>query len=191
MTQPSTRAIAIAMVLVAGLCVGCRSGEPGGAKPSDSSPARAATYEEFGSAFCNAFGALFTAVGNPDTGIGSQLSLSFEAAVAAGQATKADQLATTITAQLEQGRGQAAIAAGWAPGAPSMAQLDRLFVAYEAMVAARRTSVDPAGGGVSPQAAFEGAGGPAAWTGMFEAARTMTRPAGAAPVRCTTVPVGI
>ena len=71
-----------------------------------------------------------------------------------------------------------------------MAHLDRVFVAFEAMVAAKRAGANHVPDAPEPQAAFESAGGVEAWFAMFEAARAMERPAGVGERRCPTVPVG-
>jgi hypothetical protein len=66
------------------------------------------------------------------------------------------------------------------------AQLDRLFVAFEAMTDAVRASSNTNAG----QAAFEKAGGVEAWTALFQAFGEMDRPAGLGPMQCPNVPVG-
>ena len=70
-----------------------------------------------------------------------------------------------------------------------MAQLDRLFVAFEAMVDAKRLSVNRSGDTSVGQTAFERAGGLEAWRGMFEAGRQMERPANRTDKQCPTAPV--
>jgi hypothetical protein len=150
----------------------------------------AASFEEYAVAFCSAFDSMFRAVGNPDTGSGSVLSKSLDDAVAAGDVASAERLAGTITSELEAGRQHVAVAGGWEPARPMMAQLDRVFVAFEAMIAAKRAAAAHAPNAVVPQTAFEQAGGAEAWFAMFEALRTMERPAGAAAHQCPTVPVG-
>jgi hypothetical protein len=94
-----------------------------------------------------------------------------------------ERVAAEITSRLEVGRQQASIAARWPSAGPMMAEFDRLLVAFEKMVAAKR-----AGAG-NPQAAFEEAGGVTAWTAMFEAGRAVIRPSGATVKQCPTVPV--
>ena len=175
---------AIVMVLVVGAC--------GGSLPPSapaSQPPLATSYEEFGVAFCSAFDELLTGVGNPDTADWSPLFEEFQAAVEKGDAASADRSAETIRQHLETGRGYAATAAGWQPSGPMMAQLDRLFVAFEAMVEAMRTSVNQSSDGSVGQTAFEQAGGLEAWRAMFEAGRQMERPAGRAETQCPTAPV--
>ena len=72
-----------------------------------------------------------------------------------------------------------------------MAQLDRVFLAYEAMINARRAGVAQAPGATSPQAAFEQAGGVEAWHTMFPGnGARIERPAGVGDRHCPNVPVG-
>ncbi len=157
------------------------------ATPS-ASAAHATTFAEYGSAFCAAFDAMFVAIGNPDTADYSTLHRSLDAAVNAGDAATAETIASTMTARLEAGRQQIAFAAGWRPAAPTMAQLDRLFLAFEAMIATKRSSVG-APDAQAAQAAFEKAGGVEAWFGTLEEARKIQRPPNAGDGRCPTVPV--
>lgn len=149
----------------------------------------ATSFATYGVAFCSAFNALFVAVGNPDTGSGSVLSKALDSAVAAGDGASADQLSAKITTELESGRHAGAAAGGWPPAAPMIAQLDRVFVAFEAMVAAKDATAKRTPGAVDPQAAFEQAGGAEAWTAMFDAYRAIgsERPAGAQA--CANLPI--
>ena len=186
MSHQLVRAVAgLILVFVVGAC---GSSVPTLA-PATPQP-RATSYEEFGVAFCSAFDELFTAVGNPDTADWSPLFEELEAAIKRGDASSANRAADTITQHLETGRGHAAAAAGWQPSGPMMAQLDRLFVAFEAMVEAMRVSVGQASDTSAGQTAFERAGGIEAWRAMFEAGSQMERPAGRTDRRCPTVPVG-
>lgn len=160
---------------------GCGGGGPGPtSSPVDS-------YEAYAAAACPAWDALFRAIGNPETAGWSEPHLALIEAVDAGDVDEADRLAGEITDELEAGRRHVAVAAGWPPAEATMTQLDRVFVAFEAMVEARRTAASSAAGGPDPQAAFEAAGGVEAWFAMFEAARAHQPPAGAA--QCPTVPV--
>jgi hypothetical protein len=149
----------------------------------------ATSFATYGVAFCSAFNALFVAVGNPDTGSGSVLSKALASAVAAGDVASADQLAAQITTELESGRHSGAAAGGWPPAAPMIAQLDRVFVAFETMVAAQDAVAKHTPGAVDPQTAFEQAGGVEAWTAMLDAYRAIgsERPAGVQP--CANVPI--
>lgn len=177
--------LAVSVGLVA---VGCSSGAPG-ASVGASLPLQARTHAEFGAAYCAAFDAMFTAIGNPDTGSGSELSKALDAAMATRDLDTANRLANTITGHLERGRKQAWIARGWPSADPIMAQVDRVLVAFEAMVEAKRAAAAGASGAVDPQVAFENAGGVRAWFAMLEAARGLERPPGTPPTTCPTVPV--
>jgi hypothetical protein len=131
----------------------------------------ASSYEEYFVAACAAWDSLFRAVGNPDTGSGSELSKSLDAAMAAGDIPSAERAAEQIAAELKAGRQQAAVARGWEPRAAMMAQFDRVLAAFEVGTAAKLAVArgDPNAG--DPQAAFEGAGGIEAWFAMIEAGR--------------------
>jgi hypothetical protein len=183
MNQRPMLAIAMALILLAG----CASTT---ASPSPSAQPVATSFEEYAIAFCSAFDSMFRAVGNPDTGSGSVLSTSLDAAVTAGDVASAERFAGTITSELEAGRQHVAVAAGWEPAGPMMARLDRVFVAFEAMIAAKRAAAAHAPNAVVPQTAFEQAGGAEAWFAMFEAGRAMKRATGTPDHHCPTVPVG-
>jgi len=151
-----------------------------------------ATFEEFASNACDAFSAMFRAVGNPDAGTDSELSEALDEAVRRGDPAEAGRLAEAITVELEAGRQSASRAAAWPPGLAMMSQLDRVLLAFEAKVDAQRQAAGkPAA--PDPQAAFEAAGGPVAWGAMFEAARAMqaSRPANLPPHECTGVPISL
>jgi len=176
--------IAVLIALAGAACAGT------GSPPSTAAPSAAASFDEYRTAACAAWDALFRAVGNPDTASGSDLSRALDTAVAAGDADTADRLAADIVKELKTGREQIAIARGWAPRAPVMVQLDRVFAAYEAMIAAKHATARHEPNAVAPQTAFEQAGGVEAWFAMFDAARA----AGADAARadeppCANVPV--
>ena len=167
-----------ALLLISTLLVAaCGAGAQGA-----SSPPKAATFDEFGMAYCAAWDELFTAIGNPDTGSVSALRGEFEKAVTDGDAAGAERLARTITSHLETGRGHIVVASGWPSAGPMLAQLDRVLVAFETMTAAKRSGADA-------QAAFEKAGGLEAWYAVFDAAKTLQRPTDAGDRKCPTVPV--
>jgi len=151
-----------------------------------------ATFEEFATNACDAFSAMFRAVGNPDAGTDSELSEALDEAVRRGDPAEAGRLAEAITVELEAGRQSASRAAAWPPGLAMMSQLDRVLLAFEAKVDAQRQAAGkPAA--PDPQDAFEAAGGPAAWGAMFEAARAMqtSRRANLPPHECTGVPISL
>lgn len=134
---------------------------------------------------------MFRAVGNPDTGTDSELSKALDEAVQRGDPAEVGRLAEAITTELESGRQAASRAAAWPPGFPAMSELDRVLLAFEAMIDAKRQAAGNPDG-PDPQAAFEAAGGVASWQAMFEAARAMqsARPANLPPHECEGVPIG-
>ncbi len=148
------------------------------------------TFEEFATNACDAFSAMFRAVGNPDAGTDSELSKALDDAVQRGDPAEAGRLAEAITTELESGRQAASQAAAWPPGFAAMSELDRVLLAFEAMVDAKRQAAGN-NSAPDPQAAFEAAGGTASWQGMFEAARAMqsARPANLPPHECEGVPI--
>ncbi len=128
---------------------------------------------------------MFRAVGNPDAGTDSELSKALDEAVQRGDPAEAGRLAEAITVELESGRQSASQAAAWPPGFAMMSQLDRVLLAFEAQIDAKRQAAgNPAG--PDPQAAFEAAGGITSWQAMFEAARAIqgARPANLPPHEC-------
>ena len=181
------RRVGAVIVAIAGVLSACGPG-PVASSPSASSLPVAGTYTEFATSACQAFDALWEAVGNPDTADWSDLSRSLDAAVAAGNTGEADRLAGTIKARLEEGRLHATAAAGWAAGAPMMTQVDRLLVAFEAWTEAKRVKAGNPGA-PDPQAAFEAAGGVDAWRAMLGAVGAIPRPASGAFGRCPNVPI--
>jgi hypothetical protein len=109
-------------------------------------------------------------------------------AVESGDIASADRLATQIIDGLEAGREQVAVAAGWQPRARLMMQLDRVFVAFEAMTSAKLAVARREPDAVDPQTALEQAGGIEAWFGMIDAVRAAGG-GGAAEEPCPNVPV--
>lgn len=119
------RIASLALVIVAAAACG-------GGSPSSTARAAASSYEQYAIESCAAWEALFLAVGNPDTASGSDLSRALDEAVEAGDAASAERLAIEITRELRSGRERIAAASGWQPRAQVMAQMDRMFAAYEA-----------------------------------------------------------
>ncbi len=156
----------VAVLLIVIATGGCTSG-PAAATPR---PA-AATYEEYFVAACAAWDGLFGAVGNPDTGNGSDLSRALDAAVLARDVQSAERAAAGMASELRAARDQVAVAAGWAPRAAVMAQLDRVLAAFEVGTAAKLAVAKGEPNAVDPQAAFERAGGLEAWFAMIDAMR--------------------
>jgi hypothetical protein len=185
MARQVFRSIAAAVLVLAGGA--CGSSVP--AVPSASPQPRSGAFEEFGAAFCGAFGELFTAIGNPDTGGNSALYDALLSAVKHGDIASADRIAATITEHLEAGRRHAAAAARWESAGPMMAELDRVFLAFEAMVGAVRKSATGNTDVNVGQTAFEQAGGVQAWRAMFVAGSGIQRPPGVGNRPCPDVPI--
>jgi hypothetical protein len=183
MRQGHLRIVVIA--LVAAAVAACGTGT------QSASPVPAVTiFDEYAVSFCSAWDSLFRAVGNPDTAEGSVLSKALDDAVAAENQPEADRLAAEITAGLESGRRHAKVAGGWPPAAPAMTEFDRVFVAYEAMIAAKAASATVTADPVDPQAAFEQAGGVEGYFAMLEAIRAMAPARPAEAQQCPNLPVG-
>ncbi len=163
--------------------------------PAATAAPGATSYQEFRPAFCSAWEALFRAVGNPDTGAGSDLSKALDAAIAAGDQAAVERAATAIAAELADAHRQSAFAAGWQPAAPMMAEMDRLIAAYDAGLAAQRTAAGQGSEAARAlrQSAFEKAGGLDAWQAMFSAVNLIgaALPAGQAAQPCANVPISI
>jgi len=179
------RRLGLVLIALAVVVAGCGTGA------TSPVPIPAATsFEGYAVSFCSAWDSLFRTVGNPDTAEGSVLSKALDDAVAAENQAEADRLAAEITAGLEAGRRHAKVAGGWPPAAPAMTEFDRVFVAYEAMIAAKAASATVTADPVDPQAAFEQAGGVEGYFAMLEAIRAMAsaRPVGAQ--QCPNLPVG-
>jgi hypothetical protein len=173
----SLRAAAAAALIVLTVAA-CGSGAS--SAPPSAAPA---TFDDFGTAFCGAFTSLIRAVGNPDAGTPSVLSKALDDAVKAGDAVEADRAAAAVLSELESGRLQTAAAARWQPTAATMAQMDRLLVAFEAMTTAKRALAHTPSS-ADPQKAFEQAGGAQAWAGLMGGVGSMPVPSGASPKPC-------
>jgi hypothetical protein len=189
MTQ-GRRTLAV-MTLISALLIACQAGAPGSSaamSPSAAPSPGASSFAEYAPAFCAAFQALWRGVGNPDTGIGSELSKALDAAMAAGDATAADELATKVKTELEAGRVHAAFAGGWPPAAAMMRDMDRIFIAFEAMADAKATAAKTPGS-ASPQVVFEEAGGIDAWTAVMTAWPTLADQRPADVPQCEGVPI--
>jgi len=176
-------ALALPMILAA--CGGSSPASTATVAPATPAATPAAvSFEGFMDAFCSAFTSLGRAVGNPDANTPSINSKALDDAVVAGDTAAADRLAATITADLEAGRRQAALGAGWQPGAQTIGALDRVLVAYEAQVAAKRAAAARAPG-ASPQAVFAlPSDGLIAWSAMVQGFGTLPVPSGASPKPC-------
>jgi len=183
----TSTSLAIAGALLAVIVAGCAGS---GSSSSSAEDPRATSFEEFADGLCSAFDSMFKAVGNPDSGGGSELSNQLETAAEARDVATAETLAGQITLELEAGRRFAAYAGGWTPGAPAAGHMDQFLAAYEAwtMAHVERARLGP--DAADPQQAFEQTGGLTAWEGMFRAIQAMAseRPP-VAPYTCPTVPV--
>src|SRR5262245_57807416 len=114
----------VASILAFLLATGCsQAGSP--AAPG------ATSHDEFVVAACAAFDELDAAIGNPDTGTGSELSDALDSAVMSGDVATANKKAEEAIARLEEGRRQLAIAGGWEPGRAMATAADKFFVASE------------------------------------------------------------
>jgi hypothetical protein len=177
MKQRPILAIALAFITMA--AVGC-----GAARPSATATPAPVSYLESMTSFCSAFTSLVKAVGNPDSGGGSELSKALDAAVAAHDVAAANRAADAITAELESGRRAAAVAKGWAGATTTMAAMDQVLAAYEAAITAERAAASPVPGAVDANTAFANAGGSAAWSALVAAAGAMKPEAGPTPPPC-------
>lgn len=176
------RWLLIPLLITAACAPTAGSSEP---EPAAMAPA---TFEDFAARACDAFEALFAAVGNPDTGVPSALSAQLDQAVERGDRSQADRAAEAIIAELERGQAVAAAAGGWPPGAVAMSELNDVLVAYEAYVRAKQELA--AGNPADPQAVFEAAGGVTSWQAMLEAATAVIEARPSIPqVECDGIPM--
>ena len=169
----------LTVMLIVLVVAACGAGAPTVA-PTPAS----ASFEDYETGVCSAFGAMLRAVGNLDAGTPSVLSKALDDAVAAGDVAASDGAAAKVTSELETGRQQAAAAGRWPAAQPTMAAMDTLFVALEAMTTAKLAAVRHTPGAVAPQSAFEQAGGVQAYAAMVQGISTMQPPAGASPKPC-------
>ena len=179
MANQATWTVVVLLVVLS--AAGCA-----GAAPSVSTAPEIASYEEYHVVACQAWDALDRAVGNPDTGSGSELSRVLDEAATTGDGVAADRVVTDIKAQLATGRRHLAVAGTWKPRASTVAQLDRVFAAFEAMTDAKRAVAKGEPDAVDPQLAFEQAGGVEAWYAMFD---TLSAQDMASGKPCPNVPV--
>ena len=177
MTVNVNRVIAaIAMLAFAGCAATPPAARP--SSPTVTPRPPPSSYDEVTESLCAAWQALDRAVGNPDSGEGSELSDSLEAAAKRRDAAAAERAGTQIVAELETARQHAAEAGRWEPAAKAAEQMDRLLLAFKAMAEAQmeqaRGSVSTDNGYGDPgQAAFEQAGGMQAWMGTLDATQEL------------------
>lgn len=187
--MPRRHLTVLLITLLASAASACGTGTPS-PPPSPTPVPAAASFDEYAVSACLAWESLFRAVGNPDTGAGSELSRSLDAAVEARDVQAAEALASEIITELESGRRAIAVAGGWPPAAPMMTQLDRVFAGFEVMTAAHVPLAKGDPGAIDPQAALEQSGAIEAWYAALEAYQAMgtERPAGTPP--CGDLPIG-
>ncbi|HEX5588832.1 MAG TPA: hypothetical protein VFX65_00890 [Candidatus Limnocylindrales bacterium] len=189
-----TRVAAATLLTVSLVLTACGAGGPGA---SPTGTPGATSFAEFREAFCATWASIFTAVGNPDAGSGSELSDAFEAAIERGDLVTAEAKALEIRNELEAGRRHAAFGGAWEPAAAGMGHLDRLLVAFGAYIEAQRAAAAAGAGPAQEraQAAFEAAGGMDAWTSVLTpetwAAAASARPADAPFENCGDLPIGM
>ena len=174
---------AILSIVIAASVAAC------GASATSPSPAVATSFDEYATAFCSAWGTLFRVVGNPDTAGWTDGVHQLQAAAEARDDATAARLRGGINTELEAAREQIAFAAGWKPAARPMAELDRIFVAFEKWTTAYVDVAKGVPNAPDPQAAFEAAGGVTSWRAMFEVYADVApyRPATAA--QCPDAPI--
>lgn len=158
-------------------------------RPSVPPSAQPATFEFFAANACDAFEAMFRAVGNPDTGAGSELSKQLDQAVERGDVAGSSRVAEAIIGELRRGQEAASAASAWEPGSAAMAELNDVLVAFESYVNAKKDL--STGSLTDPQAALEAAGGVTSWQAMLTAAAAVVanRP-DVPPVPCDGIPMG-
>lgn len=185
-----TSAVVVASLTLA--FAGC-----GGGTASPAPKPAAATFGEFRTGYCSAWESIFLAVGNPDTGSGSELSDALDKAIADGNPVTVELAARQIRDELDTGRRHVAFAAGWEPAAAPMAKMDHLFLAFEAMVETSRAAASegPVVARKKAQAAFEAAGAIEAWTAILTpeswTAVNAARPSGVPSRNCGDLPIGM
>jgi hypothetical protein len=173
-------------VLVAASMAACGASAP---SPSPSPSPVAATFEEYATAVCSAWGTLFRVVGNPDTAGWTDAVHELQAAATARDDATAAGLQGRINTELEAARRQIAFAAGWPPAARPMAEMDRLFVAMERWITAYVDIAKGVPNAPDAQAAFEAAGGVTAWRGLFDAYTDLAEYRPASVAQCPGAPI--
>ena len=169
--------------------IGEQSGAAPSQTPSPTALPAADSFDEYAVAFCSAWEHLFLAVGNPDTAEGSVLSKALDDAVASHDGTKAERLADQIIKEIKAGREDVAVGGGWPPATPIMVEMDRVFVGFELMTAAKVAKAKGSPNAIDPQVAFERSGANAAWSAMFEAHAALGAERPASAQRCGELPV--
>ena len=163
---------------------------PAPAPASEPAGSLAATsYADYWREACAAWDSLTRAIGNPETGEGSELSRALDEAIESGDGAAADRLAAEITTEIALGREHLAAARAWVPGARAVGAADDMFAAFEAMTEAKRAVANDEPPAQDPQAVFQAAGGIDAWYAMLEALDETHDAAGSEARRCPNVPI--
>ena len=137
----------------------------------------------------SAWGTLFRVVGNPETAGWTDAVHQLQAAAEAHDDATAAGLQGKINTELEAARQQIGYAGAWPPAARPMAEMDRFFVATETWITAYVNVAKEVPNAPDPQAAFEAAGGLAAWQGLFEASADVAAYRPASVASCPGVPI--
>lgn len=166
--KPSRRVLAAVLLALAAAGCGPSAVVPT-AQPSITS------FPEFFATWCPAMQGMLRAIGNPDTGSDSELTKALDAAIVEANPAAVGQITAQIRQELLTARQLAASAATWPQGAEMAIQMGRLFSAFDAGIEAKRAAASQGleAANKVQQAAFEMAGGPAAWTAMIAAARNI------------------
>ena len=186
MGQRPRRVLFIALIAAATAACGSAASSQ---EPSPTAAPAADSFDEYAVAFCSAWQHLFLAVGNPDTAEGSTLSRALDEAVASHDGSKAEKLGDQISREIRSGREDVAVGGGWPPATPIMDQMDRVFVGFEKMTAAKVAKAKGSPNAVDPQIAFERSGAIAAWSAMFEAHAALGAERPASAQRCGELPI--
>ena len=168
--KPSRALPVLATVSLALAVAGCGPGAV-----ATTAPHSVGSFQEFFATWCPAMQGMLRAIGNPDSGSDSELSKALDAAIVEANPAAVGQVTAQIRQELFTARQLAASAATWPQGAEMATQMGRLFSAFDAGIEAKRAAASQGLEAASSQqqAAFEMAGGPAAWTDMIAAARSI------------------
>jgi len=169
--QPTVGRFVAGIIMI--IAAGCGQGATTSGSPSPRpSPSSLADFEK---GFCDGMQAMFRAVGNPDTGNDSELSFQLDRAIERGDVPSANQLAAQMRAELRLGREHAAYARGWPDGTEIAANLDRVLMAFDASVEAKRAAAAQGleASETAAQAAFQNLGAGEAWIAMLDGYRNL------------------
>jgi hypothetical protein len=178
--------------MILGVAIALSAAACGAAAPSPTpspSPTGAASFDEYATAVCSAWGTLFRVVGNPDTASWTDTVKQLQAAADAGDDATAAGLQGPINTELEAARAQIAYAAAWPPARRPMGEMDRFFLATETWITAYVDVAKGVPNAPDPQAAFEAAGGLTAWQGLRDASADVAPYRPASVAQCPGAPV--